>query len=155
MNIRRFKDKFRELIQHNEPPHRLALAFAIGVFVAFTPTLGLHFPTTLLVAWVFRLNKLMAILGTALNNPWTFVPICGSSLWVGLRIWPLSPDVPAVDWSSISMSNLMPLKTYVMPFVLGSTMLGVLFASIGYLVTLRAITYYRTRLCASKSNTVL
>ncbi|MDH4099518.1 MAG: DUF2062 domain-containing protein [Nitrospirota bacterium] len=143
MKIRHFKEKVRELLHYNEPSDRLALSFAIGVFIAFTPTLGLHFPTALVLAWMMRLNKLMAILGTAMNNPWTFVPICGSSVWLGLKIWPVANETP-INWSNLSFQNLSMLKSYIMPFAIGSIILGVVFAVLSYFVSLHLITRYRT-----------
>lgn len=145
MKFKYFKEKFCELLHYNEPSDRLALSFAIGVFVAFTPTLGLHFLTTLLVAWVMKLNKLMALLGTALNNPWTFVPICGSSMWVGLKIWPLTAGASKLNWSNLSFQNLGMLKSYILPFIIGSTLLGIIFSIASYFLILRVITYYRTQ----------
>ena len=37
-----FKDRLREVLSVNEPPHKVALAFAIGTFVGMSPLLGLH-----------------------------------------------------------------------------------------------------------------
>lgn len=145
MKLRHFKEKFCELLKYNEPSDRLALSFAIGVFVAFSPTLGLHFFTTLLVAWIMRLNKLMALLGTALNNPWTIVPICGSSMWVGLKIWPVEAKISKLNWASLSFQNLGILKSYIVPFIIGSTLLGIIFSVLSYFLILRIITYYRTQ----------
>ena len=143
MRIKNFKEKLRELLQYNEPSDRLALSFALGGFIAFTPTLGLHLPTTLVLAWIMRLNKLMAVLGSALNNPWTFMPICGSSMWIGLKIWPVTKET-TINWSNLSIQNLAMLKSYILPFVIGSTLLGLVFAVVAYFVSLHLITRYRT-----------
>ena len=37
-----FRSTFRRLLALDDPPERTALAFAIGVFIAFSPFLGLH-----------------------------------------------------------------------------------------------------------------
>ena len=37
-----FRAAFRRLLAIDDPPERTALAFSIGVFIAFSPFLGLH-----------------------------------------------------------------------------------------------------------------
>ena len=54
-------DRIRSLFRLNDTPHRLASAFALGVFIAFSPTIGLHTISCLLLAWVFRLSKLAVL----------------------------------------------------------------------------------------------
>lgn len=53
-------------------PHVIALGFAIGAFVSFTPFLGLHFLLAALLAWLLRGSVLASALGTAVGNPLTF-----------------------------------------------------------------------------------
>ena len=69
-----FRDKFRSIFQIKEPPHRIALSFAMGVFMGISPLLGLHYIGAVLIAMIFRLNKLVAIIGVSVNNPWTIAP---------------------------------------------------------------------------------
>lgn len=66
-----------------DSPHRIALGFAIGAFVSFTPLFGLHFFLAAGVAWAFRANVLAGLFGTAVGNPLTFPLISVTSLWIG------------------------------------------------------------------------
>ena len=71
-----FRTAFRRLLALDDPPERTALAFAIGVFIAFTPLLGLHTILATLIAFLFRFNKIAIYTGTFVNNPFlTLVPI--------------------------------------------------------------------------------
>ena len=101
-----FRDKFRSIFQIRESPHRIALAFAIGVFMGISPLLGLHYIGGVLLAMLFRLNKLVAIIGISVNNPWTIVPISTFCVWVGAKLLGIKQVLPEVDWGSISLTGI-------------------------------------------------
>src|SRR5215210_9391100 len=74
----------RRLLAIDDPPERTALAFSIGVFIAFTPFLGLHTIVATALAFAFRFNKIAIYAGTFVNNPFlTLVPIILASYAVG------------------------------------------------------------------------
>src|ERR1041384_3524999 len=82
-----FRTAFRRLLALDDPPERTALAFAIGVFIAFSPFLGLHTLLATLLAFLFRFNKLAIYTGTFVNNPFlTLVPIVVASYGLGARL---------------------------------------------------------------------
>jgi uncharacterized protein len=81
----------REFITHrvlhaDDPPHRLALGVAIGVFVTFTPTVGFQMVIAVFLAWWLRANKAVGVPVVWISNPATFVPIYYSCYWVGRHI---------------------------------------------------------------------
>jgi len=79
-----FRSTFRRLLALDDPPERTALAFSIGVFIAFSPFLGLHTIMATLVAFLFRFNKVAIYSGTFINNPFlTLVPIIIASYGIG------------------------------------------------------------------------
>src|SRR5919107_4992967 len=74
----------RRLLALDDPPERTALAFAVGVFIAFSPFLGLHTIMATVLAFAFRFNKVAIYTGTFINNPFlTLVPIILASYAVG------------------------------------------------------------------------
>ena len=86
---------FRRLFAVDEPPERTALAFSVGVFIGFSPFLGLHTVVAAVVAIIFRLNKTAIFIGVYLNNPLlTLVPIVLASYAVGAFLLgqPLKPS---------------------------------------------------------------
>ena len=101
-----FRDKFRGIFQVKESPHRIALAFAVGVFMGISPLLGLHYIGGIMLAWLFRLNKLVAVIGVTVNNPWTIVPISSFCAWFGAKLIGVNQVLPEVDWKSMSLSNI-------------------------------------------------
>src|SRR5215210_6768981 len=79
-----FRAAFRRLLAIDDPPERTALAFSIGVFIAFSPFLGLHTILATALAFFFRFNKVAIYTGTFINNPFlTLVPIILASYGVG------------------------------------------------------------------------
>ncbi len=67
---------FKNLILKEKSPHRLALAFCLGNFIAFSPFIGLHTIMVFICAWVFGLSlPVMLTVSMAINNIWTLVPI--------------------------------------------------------------------------------
>src|SRR3989441_10874501 len=79
-----FRAAFRRLLAIDDPPERTALAFAVGVFIGFSPLLGLHTILATVIAFLFRFNKVAIYLGTYINNPFlTLVPIILASYAIG------------------------------------------------------------------------
>ena len=112
-----FKDKFRSIFQVKDSPHHIALAFALGVFMGISPFLGLHYLSGFFFAWLFRLNKLVAMVGVTVSNPWTIVPISTFCAWVGAQILGIKQMLPEVDWGSISFTKMLAwLKSLVTDF---------------------------------------
>lgn len=101
------RDKFKSIMQVHETPHRIALAFALGVFMGNSPFLGLHYIGGIFLAWIFRLNKLVAFVGVSVNNPWTIVPISTCSVWLGAKILMIKDVLPEVDWNAMTFTTVM------------------------------------------------
>ncbi len=91
----------RQVLHADDPPHRLALGVAIGVFVTFTPTIGFQMVLVLFLAWLLRANKAVGLPVVWLSNPATLVPIYWPCYSVGR--WMLqTPAIGAGWWSSIT-----------------------------------------------------
>jgi uncharacterized protein (DUF2062 family) len=101
-----FRDKFRGIFQVRDTPHRIALAFALGVFMGISPLLGLHYIGGFFLAWLLRLNKLVTLIGVSVNNPWTIVPISSFSVWVGAKLIGIKQVLPEVDWKNVTLTNI-------------------------------------------------
>ena len=69
-----------------DSPERIARGIWAGIFVTFTPFIGLHFIAGALLAYVMRGNVLAALMATFFGNPLTFVPIGALSLEIGHSI---------------------------------------------------------------------
>jgi uncharacterized protein (DUF2062 family) len=58
------------LLHINDSPERTAAAFALGVFIGFSPLLGLHTILGLLLAFLLNFNRVAVLLGVYTNLPW-------------------------------------------------------------------------------------
>ena len=67
-------------------PSSIALGFACGVGVIFTPFVGLHLVIALVIAWALRGSPLAAAIGTLASNPWTIPPILIGTYKLGARM---------------------------------------------------------------------
>src|SRR4029453_17201444 len=138
---------FRRLLALDDPPERTALAFSIGVFIAFSPFLGLHTIAATLVAFLFRFNKIAIYAGTFLNNPFlTLVPIIIVSYALGAFLLGQPLRIPPEGIELIKRPRLLPGSYYrelfghswylIRPFALGSTILSIVCPLIAYPLTL-------------------
>jgi uncharacterized protein (DUF2062 family) len=101
----------RRLHRLPDSPHRIALGFACGAFISFTPFFTLHFFLAAGMAWAFRANILASIFGTAVGNPLTFPFIATGSLWLGrylLGRGGTQSNFEAVTHARISRRSRMP-----------------------------------------------
>jgi uncharacterized protein len=151
-----FRAAFRRLLAIDDPPERTALAFSIGVFIAFSPFLGLHTIIATLIAFVFRFNKVAIYTGTFLNNPpLTLVPIIIASYAVGAFFMGRALRIPPEGIELIKDPHLLTADYYrrifvqswflVEPFALGGIVLSVVCSLIAYPLTLRTLRAYRGR----------
>jgi len=131
------------LFHVDDSPSRVALAFALGVFIAFFPILGIHTGMALVIAVALRLNKVAILAGAWTNNPWTLAPMYTAGTLVGCAVLGVSPaSLGTVDWSlsgrEFYASLAAGLRPLVLPFVLGNLLLGAAAAGLAF-VALRAL----------------
>jgi len=133
----------RILLHVEDRPSRVAAAFAIGVFIAFFPILGIHTGMALVIAIALRLNKVAILAGAWTNNPWTLAPMYTAGTLLGCAVLGVSPaSLGAVDWSlggrAFYASLAEGLRPLVLPFVLGNLLLGAAAAGVAF-VALRTL----------------
>ena len=150
-----FRAAFRRLLAIDDPPERTALAFSIGIFIAFSPFLGLHTIMATVIAFAFRFNKIAIYTGTFINNPLlTLVPIIIISYAVGAFILGRPLAIPDEGVELLKDPHLFSGDYYrrlfvqswnnvVWPFAIGGTVLSVVCSLLAYPLTLRALRAYR------------
>ncbi len=136
----RFRDRLREILTLRDSHHRLAIAFAVGIFIGMSPLLGLHTVLGIAIAWAFRLNRLVTITGVFVTNPWTIVPIYTFSTWVGAKCLGTKQIIPHIDWSNITFTSFIyNFKSLLLPFILGTLLIGFISAIISYFIIYHAL----------------
>jgi uncharacterized protein (DUF2062 family) len=90
------KDLIKKLLHVDDTPERTALAYSIGIFLGFSPFLGLHTLVGLAIAFLFGLNRAAILLGVWTNTPWWIVPFYMVATRVGMWVtgfW--------IDWTTL------------------------------------------------------
>ena len=140
----------RRLLALDDPPERTALAFAVGVFIAFSPFLGLHTIAATALAFIFRFNKVAIYTGTFINNPFlTLVPIIVASYAVGAFLLGRPVSLPEGGMELLRDPHLFSGAYWgelfaqfwgvLLPFTLGGMVLSVVCSLAAYPVTLKLL----------------
>jgi hypothetical protein len=143
---KRLGEWLRIILHTDDTPPRAALAFAVGVFIAWTPVLGFHTLLALTIAFLFGLNRVAVLAGTFVNNPWTFVPIYTASGWLGSLLTGSKVSLPRLEgktWGHV-FDFLAQCRPWIVPLTTGTSVLGALCALISFPLVLYGIRWYRT-----------
>ncbi|MFC0246575.1 type IV secretion system effector BspA [Falsochrobactrum ovis] len=138
----------KRILRITASPHAVAAGLAIGVFAAFTPFFGFHLIIAMVLAYFLAGNVAAAALGTALANPLTLPFIWGSTYELGrfLISGQLANSEPIHISRALESMNFKEIWVPVLkPMLLGSTILGAIFAVLTYCVTRFAVTAFRRR----------
>jgi uncharacterized protein (DUF2062 family) len=153
MPVRRVLDATRQVLHLDDPPSRLALALAVGVFIGFTPIWGLQTLLALGVAVACGLNRAATVAGAWLNLPWIAPFVYAGAFKIGTLVVP-DPDGVRTAWMTallehpgqLTLRDLVPLLQEVsLVLLVGTTLLGGIAAGATYVVALNAITRHRRR----------
>ena len=154
------------ILHADDTPHRLALGIALGIFLAWTPTIGFQMILVLLLAPTFRVNPLVGIPFVWVSNPLTMVPIYFANYWVGNKLLNIFAGHPALTYTEVTqrlgsfgsishfLSNFYTadfwhkvitlLAEFGLDLWVGSLIVGLAVALLTYIVSYRFIVWYRT-----------
>jgi uncharacterized protein (DUF2062 family) len=135
--LNRLRQAFRLLLHVDDTPHRVALAFAIGVFIAFFPIIGIHTAMALAIAFLFRLNRVAILAGSLVNNPWTLAPLFMAGTVVGCVLLGVSSSaLGSVEWGRHGWASYetlaATLRPLLLPYLIGNLALGVAGGVVSY-----------------------
>ena len=106
----------------------VSAGFAIGVFIALTPTIGVQIPLIILTALFLRVNIPVALAASWVTNPLTAPVIYSSQYKLGL--WLIgAPDANVLEGYT---GILRIFFRYAIPLWVGSLISSIFFSSLGY-----------------------
>jgi uncharacterized protein len=154
------RSTLRKLLALDDPPERTALAFSIGVFIAFCPFLGLHTLMAIGCALYLRLNKAAILAGTLINNPLlTLVPIIVASFAIGAFLMGLPISLPIEGLELLKHPKILTGSYWqslfahswdiFAPFMLGGMVLSIACGLIAYPLALQFL-----RVCRKQRDSV-
>lgn len=149
---------WRRLMRLEGSPRAIALGLAVGVLVAFSPTIGLQMIIAGFLAAALRANPAPAVAAVWITNPVTIPPIFAATYSLGRIFWPGRPiDIHAVltrfvrDLSRLEFYELLSQfrellelgVDVLVPMFIGGLIIGLAAASLTYPVALVLVTRAR------------
>jgi uncharacterized protein (DUF2062 family) len=133
---RTIREQLRGLVHESNTPAALGVAVAVGCVVGTTPFFSVQTAIAILLAAVFRLNKLATVVGSFVTTPPFNVPI----IWASVELGSLMLDGAVRPWPEKidhAFARAVLLEWLVGGLVVGSA-LGVLFGFLtAWIVTRR------------------
>ncbi len=125
-------------------PHTIAIGFACGAALSFTPLIGVHFALAAFVAWVIGGSVFASIVGTGVGNPWTFPFIW---FWIHrLGSWILgggAPDDVAIEFNVAGLFN--NILDVFWPMLVGGVLMFIIVFPIAYYSSRYVVRTYQLR----------
>ena len=134
---RRLKYWYWRLVRLQGRPEELARGLACGVFAGLFPFFGSQTVLAILLAILLRGNKILALVGPWISNPFTSVPIYAFNFYIGKS---LLNDHTSTEFSLRSWQDVKELGLEIVwPLFVGSATVGLVCAIISYFLGLRLI----------------
>jgi hypothetical protein len=156
-----YRSVIKWLVRLRRSPRAISGGFALGTFVAFTPTIGVQFAIVIFLATILNLNRPAALIAIWITNAATMAPIYAFNYLIGTFIWPGPPvsevyatfQQLALTLLSLDMWDMLEQFREVMnlgqeiiiPLVVGSTVVGLLSAATVYAISQRLIGFMIVR----------
>jgi uncharacterized protein (TIGR03546 family) len=143
----KIREQFRSLWNSHTSPRKIALALALGVFWGSSPFWGLHTLLAIGCCFLFGLNKPAAVLGSLVSNPVLAPFLIFFSLETGS--WLLYSRAAHLSLAEVRHHFQSPdfrdiLNEYLLPYFVGSLIVGVALAAITFWVSLWVARSYRS-----------
>lgn len=107
--FKKFKLAIKDAIKENLSVNKIALASAIGVCISITPFYGLHSILAVSFAFLFKLNKFIAVGATLFGNPITTPFFVIIQLYIGGLVVKGKPAyIPLKKFSLKTAGELLP-----------------------------------------------
>ena len=144
--IGRFRERIRAMMSLDCTVKELAASFALGMFVGVSPYFGLHTWMCISLASFFRLPVFPMLLVSSITNPVTMAFIYAGTTKVGMLL--LGIDTCDIDfnWGDLSFSDVRIMgKTVLLPFFLGTHLVGTILSVFTYFIVYYIVKRYRTK----------
>ncbi len=150
------KLQYLKIIRIDDTPEKIALGMALGIAAGILPTFGLGIIFAIFLALLFKANKISAVIGTMIMNPWTSVFFWTLSYILGELIihQNIAPNVASAITEIKYMEGLSILemlkefislagKEILLPYLIGNIILTMVLSVGFYFITLKMVIAYR------------
>jgi uncharacterized protein len=126
-------------------PGRTAAALALGVFLSFSPFLGLQILIGMGAAFLLRLSRVAVLLGLCANLPWIMVP------WYALTTVAAAAILGGPADVDIRARTSELAAAFLWPFVVGPTCGALVLGAVTYVLAYRFLSRRQQRLKAAEA----
>ena len=125
-----FRLIYLKLFRINDTPQKIAIGLGIGVFSGVLPGTG---PVAaLFLAFIFRVNRASALLGSIITNTWLSIPAFLLSVKVGA-------------WLTGLNHHEVQAHKLIGPILIGYFVVAACIGFVCYVVSFAAVTYFKKR----------
>src|SRR5512135_3368866 len=115
------KFQYIKLVRLNDSPEKVAGGLALGVVLGILPTFGLGVVLALFLAGPFKVNRVSAVIGTLVMNPWTTpffwaLSYMAGSMVLGNHISDTISVVKSIETNTDLWKNILT-KQLLLPYV--------------------------------------
>lgn len=133
-----------KLVKKEPNPSRLAWSITLGVFLAFSPYVGLQTVLAFALAYLLWANSAVVVIVLyTVNNPWTMIPIAALDYifghWLVEKVFCLNLEQYNPSWMEWVNTKISGVTSYLgiesicfWCFMIGGNILAVTFAAISY-----------------------
>lgn len=152
-----FRPVIKWLVRLRRSPRAIAGGFALGTFVAITPTMGVQFFIVIFLATLLNLNRPAACVTIWITNVATVAPIYTFNYWVGSFFWhgpavqevyrtllDLTAKLMKMDvWDILDQFKVMMElgRDIFIPLVIGSVIVGIFAAAMVYMGSMSVLRF--------------
>ncbi len=129
-------------------PREISLGFALGLFVGMSPFMGLHTAIAVLLAALFKWNKISSALAVWISNPFTAPVIYGLTYVIGAKVLAYENSYtlpPQFDLDAL-LDIIRGAPEIIWVLIIGGVVVGIPLAVAGYFCAYFAIFEYRKNL---------
>ena len=151
--------KLVEIMHMRNTPEAIAGGMALGLFIAFTPTVGFQIIMVIVLATLLKVNRPAALVPIFVTNVFTVAPLFAATYWVGKLFWD-GPAVKEVYKQLTAFAKTMyKLQFYeifgqfkeltkmgmhvLIPMTIGGVIVGGILAAVSYPLTKSAVRKFR------------
>lgn len=152
---------FRWVLKLQSSPRSIAGGLGVGMFIAFTPTVGIQIVLAIIAATLCNVNRAASIAPVWITNPVTVAPIYTFNYWLGTLLWPGPPlsEVKELfvnlgtalthlqfwDMKEAALAMLNIGTDILIPLCIGSVEVGIVLGLATYIISLKLLTFFLTR----------
>lgn len=157
----RLRPVMRWILKLRSSPRAIAGGLGVGMFVAFTPTVGIQIILAIIAATLCNVNRPAAIVPVWITNPVTVAPIYTFNYWLGSLVWP-GPPLSEVSKGFIDIGRalthldfwdlkepvvamLQMSREILIPLIIGSIGIGAVLGTLTYILSLKLLSFFFLR----------